>query len=175
MNLFIDQDPFVNRKSISNYRNKIVDDVKKINIDDINFTDINTAPQRKIIEKQKEYFWMRLYLEDLDTTTLEGDSIRMIYNEKNEEIEVTFACYAKLGSEVDKEQNIINYESKNNNKVLCIMVDVDKINYKSDNIKFIRSLFKLSRWYRPQLIRTDDFTFINNRTSLEYKYYDIDF
>ena len=69
---------------------------------------------------------------------------------------------------------LVNWNSEENKKVLCLMVDQDKIN-KGTDIPFIRTLFKSSIHYQYQLMRREELLFINNRTGETLDYFDCDY
>jgi hypothetical protein len=54
------------------------------------------------------------------------------------------------------------------------MVDENYVNL-SDDIPFIRTLFKTGRHYEYQLVKRNELLFRNNRTSEILEYYDCDF
>jgi hypothetical protein len=70
-----------------------------------------------------------------------NDTIRITYLNSGEFLDTKFICYQKKGTERDMEQNIINYNTEDDEKVLCLMVDSDKINYDNADIPFIKTLF----------------------------------
>ena len=54
------------------------------------------------------------------------------------------------------------------------MIDADRINKKSDDIPFIRTLFRIGRYYRPQVLRLSDLSIVDSKGNQLYCY-DIDF
>ena len=54
------------------------------------------------------------------------------------------------------------------------MVDENHVNY-SQEIPFIRTLFKTGRHYEYQLMRRDELIFINKRNGIILDYFDCDF
>jgi hypothetical protein len=54
------------------------------------------------------------------------------------------------------------------------MIDENDIN-KNDQIPFIRTLFKLGRFYEENLIRTNELQFIVEKNGILLEYYDCDF
>ena len=85
-----------------------------------------------------------------------------------------FICYGKSGLERDHNDEVINYNPDDDKKVLCLMVDENQVNY-SQEIPFIRTLFKTGRHYEYQLMRRDELVFINKRNGVILDYYDCDF
>jgi hypothetical protein len=69
---------------------------------------------------------------------------------------------------------LVNWNSEENKKVLCLMVNQDKIN-KGTDIPFIRTLFKTGIHYEYQLVRRDELLFINSRTGETLDYFDCDY
>jgi hypothetical protein len=159
----------------------LVEQARNINLDEITF-DLNAElpvdkrPIKTKIEKQKVYFWIRVYLSEEMTAIEPGDNITIKYVSSGEEMETTFICYAKVGGEIEYNGDIImNYNSEDNKKVLCLMVDEERINYNSEDIPFLRKLFRIGRYYEYELIRRTELELTNNRTNQKLDYYDIEF
>ena len=74
----------------------------------------------------------------------------------------------------DHDDEIINYNLDDDKKVLCLMVDQEKIN-KGTDIPFIRTLFKISIHYQYQLVKRDELIFVNSRTGETLDYFDCDY
>ena len=59
---------FPSRKSLrKSYRSSIVSSVKEIDVSDVDYsayTEDDFKPRNQIVEKQKVYFWIRLYLKE---------------------------------------------------------------------------------------------------------------
>jgi hypothetical protein len=53
-----------------------------------------------------------------------------------------------------------------NKKILCLMIDSDKINKDSKDIPFIRSLFKIGIFYEYQLFKLDNLKFKHNQLTI---------
>jgi hypothetical protein len=81
--------------------------------------------------------------------------------------------FGKKGLERDKDGQIVNFDPEDDTKVLCLMVDVEKIDKDNENIPFMKTLFKLGKFYEPQIIKKSDFNFKVGETNLDF--YDIDF
>jgi len=154
------------------YQNKLVNEIKEIDTSKIVENDGNFKPRTSIIEKQKVYFWVRLYLSD-EITVSPNDTISITYVPTGETLETTFICYSKRGLDRDNQDEIVNYSSEDDKKVLCLMVDSERIDKNSSDIPFIRSLFKISRYYDYQLLRRTDLTFKLKGDIINY--YDCDF
>lgn len=160
-----------------NVHDKIQDEINKIDITKIDFTGSTFEPRIKIAEKQKVFIWVRLYLREESNDLLPEDEIIMKHI-NGEELVMKYICYAKTGYENSAfaHNNTINsYNSEDNPKVLCCMIDLSIINNDSDNIPFLRSLFRDGRYYDYQLLKLDELKFVNNRTSEQFNYFDVDF
>lgn len=157
----------------SDYRDQLLEAIKSIDTEGLS-DEIEIVSTSKIIEEQKIYFWIRLYLSEEDQNIKIGDDIVITYNPSGEELVTKFICYGKSGLERDHNGEVINYNPDDDKKVLCLMVDENVINY-SEEIPFIRTLFKTGRHYEYQLMRRDELLFINKRNGFILDYYDCDF
>lgn len=151
---------------------EIINNLRSVDIDLINNWDISTKSE--VIEKQKTFFWVRLYLREENTELKIGDEIIIKYSLSGEELNTKFVYYDKNVLNLDHDNEIINYVGDDNKKVLCLLVDESNINY-NDNIPFLRKLFKNSIHYEYQLMKRDELIFINKRTEEILDYYDCDF
>ena len=181
MNLFSAEDPFVDRNQLKKtvpgllkYQEELLEQVK--NIDTTKISDeINPKTRSEIIEKQKVYFWIRLYLREEDQILDPNDTINIRYVHSGETLETKFICYNKSVLTQDADPNVVNYNPEDDKKVLCLMVDSDRINKDSEDIPFIRSLFKIGRHYEYQLLRRDELEFIVDKNGQILDYFDVDF
>lgn len=155
------------------YLDDIIESIKSIDTDNLS-DEVSKDVTTKIVEEQKVYFWIRLYLKDEDPNIQIGDDITIEYTPSGEKISTKFICYDKKGLSVDHQDEITNYNPEDNKKVLCLMVDTKMINY-NDDIPFIRTLFKTSYHYEYQLIRRDELLFTNSRNGMLLEYFDVDF
>jgi hypothetical protein len=154
---------------------------RQINLDEVNFDPnsdlpIDRRPINTKIEKQKVYFWIRVYLfEEMNIEA--GDEITINYLPSGEFMDTKFICYAKVGGELRYEEGevVSNYNAEDNKKVLCLMVDEERINYNSDDIPYLRKLFKIGRYFEYELVRRNELELINTRTKQLLDYYDIEF
>lgn len=151
----------------------LVEQIKTIDTEVIKDWDKNTDPAMKIVEEQKVYIWIRLYLKEESNVEV-GDDILMTYSQSGEQLETKFICYGKTDMNKDYNDEIINYNPEDDRKILCLMVDQDKIN-KGSNIPFIRTLFKSSIHYQYQLVKREELLFINGRTGENLEYFDCDY
>lgn len=167
-------DTFPSREEISkNYREEILDSLREIDTTKVNFNDSDFKPRTKIVEEQKVYFWIRLYLkEELEIEP--NTKVTIKYNESGETLETIFACYNKKGIQKDLDSNLTNYNPDDDKKVLCLLIDSNRINKESEDIPFIRTLFKIGKYYQPQILRHSDLT-ITNENNDKIVFYDIDF
>ena len=150
----------------------LVEQIKTIDTEVVKDWNKNTDPDMKILEEQKVYIWIRLYLKEESDVEI-GDDIFMTYTPSGEKLETKFICFGQEGMEKDND-GLVNWNSEENKKVLCLMVDQDKIN-KGTDIPFIRTLFKSSIHYQYQLMRREELLFINNRTGETLDYFDCDY
>jgi hypothetical protein len=150
----------------------LVEQIKTIDTEVVKDWDKNTNPAMKVLEEQKVYIWIRLYLKEESDVEI-GDDIFMTYTPSGEKLETKFICFGKEGMEKDND-GLVNWNSEDNKKVLCLMVNQDKIN-KGTDIPFIRTLFKTGIHYEYQLVRRDELLFINSRTGETLDYFDCDY
>ena len=150
----------------------LVEQIKTIDTEEVKDWDKNTDPAMKVLEEQKVYIWIRLYLKEESDVEI-GDDIFMTYTPSGEKLETKFICFGKEGMEKDND-GLVNWNSEENKKVLCLMVNQDKIN-KGTDIPFIRTLFKTGIHYEYQLVRRDELLFINSRTGETLDYFDCDY
>jgi hypothetical protein len=151
----------------------LVEQIKTIDTEVIKDWDSNTDPGMKVIEEQKVYVWVRLYLKE-EANVETGDDVVITYTPSGEKLETKFICYGKSDLGKDHDDEIVNFNAEDNKKVLCLMVDQDKIN-KGTDIPFIRTLFKTGIHYQYQLVRRDELLFINSRTGETLEYFDCDY
>lgn len=155
------------------YLDDIIESIKSIDTDNLS-DEVSKDVTTKIVEEQKVYFWIRLYLKDEDPNIQVGDDIVIEYTPSGEELSTKFICYDKQGLSTDHQDEITNYNPEDNKKVLCLMVDTKMVNY-NDDIPFIRTLFKTSYHYDYQLVRRDELLFVDKKSGLLLDYFDVDF
>src|SRR5574343_24275 len=144
----------------------------EIDLDKVNFENIDQNPITKIIDSQKIYFWIRVYLKDEISDLESGDDITIKYMPKNEDLKVKFVYYAKKGVDRDLGINVVNYNTEDDKKIICLMVDSTQVNY-NDDIKFMRTLFKQGNHYEYQLLKRNDLEFILDKNNSVVNYYDV--
>ena len=151
----------------------MVEQVRQVDLDKIDFNSEDFSPRSQVKEKQKVYFWIRVYLKE-EMTIEPGTELTLTYNPTVEQVNCKFICYAKKGSEKNANEDVINYNSEDDKKVLCLMVDSERIDVYSDDIPFLRTLFRISKWYRPSLIRILELTLETNDGN-KIEFFGIDF
>jgi hypothetical protein len=151
----------------------LVEQIKTIDTEVVKDWDKNTDPAMKVLEEQKVYIWIRLYLKEESNVEV-GDDIFITYTPSGEKLETKFIYYDKKGVMEDHDEEIVNYTGEENKKVLCLMVNQERIN-KGTDIPFIRTLFKTGIHYEYQLVRRDELLFINSRTGETLDYFDCDY
>jgi len=175
------QNPFPNRKDLNTTKPMV----------QINKSDYDNFPDRKDIltksieesdgfmrdlsvkslEEQREFLWTRVYLrEELEINI--DDEIKIKYLPTNEELIIKFICYNKKGLDKNADVDLVNYTNEDDTKVLCLQSDLDRIDKDSDDIPFIRTLFKKSMWFQYQVFRKDDLVVEYNNKQLEYIFID---
>lgn len=150
----------------------IIDSVKDIDTTKLS-NDIDDRLVSVVTEKQKVFIWFRLYIseEDIDININPGDDVNITWND--EKLASKFICYGKTGMNRDFD-HIVRFDSEDDKSILCLMVDLDIIN-ESEEIPFIRTLFKAGRHYEYQLIKREDLKFTIENTGELIKYYDVNF
>lgn len=150
----------------------LIEQIKEIdtkNLVDSQENDIKS----EIVEKQKVYFWIRLFLKE-ELADLEiGDDFELSYKISGESLVTKFIAFGKKNLNRDLDSQIVNYDPEDNKKVLTLMVDSDY--FESDDLPFIRTLFKTSSYYQFQVYKRTDLVFKNVRTSEVVEYVDCDF
>lgn len=180
MNLDFDSTIFPDRKDLKKKQREtkvlyddIVEQAKKIELDKVSFDKESFVPRTEIKQKQKVFFWIRIYLkQEID---IKPDSnIFLKWRPTGEKLETKFICFAKKGLEKDLDEQVTNYDPEDDKKVLCVMVDEDRVNFDNVDIPFLKTLFKIGRHYQKQIWRRDDMVVLNDDNS-ELPWFDIDF
>jgi hypothetical protein len=169
-------DPFLDRAEIQkNYTDSygLVEQVRSIDLDKVDYSNVEFKPRNRVVETQKVYFWIRVYLNE-EVEIKPDTDINITYAESGEKLETKFICYAKKGADKNMDENVINYNPEDNKKVLCLMIDSERINKNSDDIPFIRTLFRIGKYYTPQILRNNDLL-ITGSDGVRLEFFDIDF
>ena len=175
----MDNNTFPSRKEILEKKySSLVEQAKSIDLAKVDFSKSDYKPKTKVAEAQKVFIWIRLFIKNESDSFLPNDTITIRYTKSGEKLETKFICYGKSGLNTDVDSSgrrvITSYKSEDDKKVLCLMVDSERINKNSDDIPFIRTLFKSSRYFDYQLLKREDLQFIDkNGDSIEY--FDVDF
>jgi hypothetical protein len=141
---------------------EIIEQVKSIETEGLSDI-VPDGVKTDVVEEQKIYVWVRVFLkEEIEDLNI-GDDYTLTYKPSGESINMKFIAYGKKGQNFDH-VGVINYESEDNKEVICLMVDEDIINNKSEDIPFIRTLFTTSKWRQNQVYRRSDLVFTNQRT-----------
>lgn len=159
------------------YLSPIVEAIKNINTDLENsgkwiYDEI--VATTKILEEQKIYFWIRLYLREENPNIQIGDDVSINWIHSGEKLTTKFISYGKKGLEKDHVGEVTNFSTEDDKKVVCLMVDETKVNF-SDEIPFIRTLFKTGKHYEYQLVKREELQFVVERNGIILDYYDCDF
>ena len=155
------------------YMESLMEKIK--NIDVTNLSDeVSDEVISSVVEEQKTYFWIRLFLKDEEENIEIGDDIAITWEPSGEELLTKFVCFGKSGVTNDQGEQITYYEAEDDKRVLCLMIDEKQVNF-NDEIPFIRTLFKNGKHYEYQLMRRDELLFINKRNNIILEYYECDF
>lgn len=157
----------------SDYKEQILEAIKTIDTDGLT-DDIEIISTSRVIDEQKVYFWIRLYLTEEDVNINAGDDIVIEWLPSGEKLDTKFICYGKLGLERDHNDQVVNYNPDDDKKILCLMIEEKLVNFNNE-IPFIRTLFKTGHHYEYQLVRRNELLFINKRNGNILDYYDCDF
>jgi hypothetical protein len=155
------------------YREQLLEKIMSIDTESLS-NEIEITSTSTIIEDQKVYFWIRLYISEEDPNLQIGDDISIEWTISGEKLDTKFIAYGKSGLERDHQDQVTNYNPEDDKKILCLMIDEKMVNF-NDNIPFIRTLFKTGRHYDYQLVRRDELIFVNKKNGHILDYYDCDF
>jgi len=161
-----------NELTISSIYESLIEQIKGIDTGDLT-DDVKDEVITKEIEKQKVYYWIRLYLKEEMSDLKIGDDFDITYTKSCETLSGKFIAFGKKNLNRDLDNVIVNYDPEDNPKCLCIMVDEEEM--KSEKIPFIRTLFKTSTFFEYQVYRREELTFTNTRTLQTCEYVDCDF
>lgn len=125
------------------------------------------------VDPAKVYFWTRVYLKDENPNIEIGDWVKIIWTPTGEFLRTQFITWGKKGLDRDSD-GVVGWNSEDDKKVICLMIDESEINT-NEQIPFIRTLFKLGRFYEENLIKIDELQFIIENNNILLEYYDCDF
>ena len=155
------------------YIDNIVEQAKSVDLEKVDYGNVDFKPRSEITEKQKVFFWIRLYLNDEIDIKVDTD-VNIQYVVSGETLVTKFICYAKKGISKDMDEQVINYNPEDDKRILCLMIDADRIDNKSDDIPFIRTLFRIGKYYEAQILRNSDLL-ITDSSGNKLEFFDIDF
>jgi hypothetical protein len=155
------------------YLEKLVEQVKDIDTDELS-DEVDNESSTKVIEEQKIFFWVRLYLSEEDPNINIGDDVNIEWSHSGEKLKTKFAAYGKEGVNKDQGDEMTNYNPEDDKRILCLMIDTKMVNF-NDDIPFIRTLFKTGYHYEYQLVKRNELTFTNERNGMVLDYFDCDF
>ena len=159
--------------SKSSYMEQLVEQVK--NIDTSKLSDkVDQSSSSKVIDEQKIYFWIRLYLNEENPNVQPGSDITIEWTPSGEELKTKFIAYGKKGLDKDHGDEVTNYNSEDDKRVLCLMIDTKMVN-NNDSVPFIRTLFKTGYHYEYQLVKRNELIFVDDKSGMILDYYDCDF
>lgn len=164
---------FPSRKDLNksnNYKDNIVQDLEKFaeDVDLDNYKESIESTKIDITEKQREFVWIRIYLDEEKKGYERGDKIKMKYVPTDEEIELHFGAYEKVGLHRDFDSSVTNYTSEDDYKTLCCMIDIDRINKNSSDIPKLRTFFTSSRYYEDNLFFKRELEVRSEKEKLNY-------
>ncbi len=161
----------------NNYLQPLIEAIKNIDTDDSlssNWVYDEVVSSSRIVEEQKVYFWIRLYLKEENENLQIGDDVVISWTPSGEKLTTKFAAYAKKGLERDHFDEVTNYNPEDDKRVLCLLIDNNMVNF-NDDIPFIRTLFKTGYHYEYQLVKREELQFVVSKNGVILDYYDCDF
>ena len=129
---------------------------------------------RKVKSELDGDIHIRLYIKDEQPNIEIGDDITIHYTPSGEKMTTKFICYGKQGLDKDNGELVTHYNTEDDKKVLCLMIDEKTVNY-SNEIPFIRTLFKTGRHFEYQLIKREELLFVIDKNDIVLDYYDTSF
>lgn len=135
--------------------------------------DVSKDPEVEVTP-EKVYFWTRVYMKEENPNIEIGDTVTIKYAPSGEEMKTQFFAYGKTGLERDHDDELVNFNPEDDKKVLCLMVE-EKIVNESEDIPFIRTLFKLGRHYEYNVMKREELLFVNDRNGIVIDWFDCDF
>jgi hypothetical protein len=157
----------------STYLDDLVETIKSIDTENLS-DDIDNSPLSTVIEEQRVYFWIRLFLKEEDPNINIGDDIVIEWAPTREKLETKFIAFGKKGFDKDGGDEITSYSSEDDKKILSLMIDTKMVNF-NDDIPFIRTLFKTGYHYQDILFKRSELLFINKRNGMILNYFDCSF
>lgn len=159
--------------STINYLDGIVEKIRTIDTTELS-DGVSNEAVNTVIEEQRTFFWVRLYIKDEQPNIEVGDDVTILYTPSGEKMTTKFICFGKQGLDKDNGKLVTHYNTEDDKKVLCLMIDEKIVNF-SNEIPFIRTLFKTGRHFEYQLVRRDELQFIIDKNNIILDYYDTSF
>lgn len=173
MSVFPDRKNLINtdgaKQSNIGYQGDLLEQLN-VAVKNIDYDNLEDEPSLKIneVEKSKTFVWTRIYLKDEKDNIKKGEKVLLKYIPTNEEIEMVFGAYEKEGLNKDFDDEVTNYISKDDKKILCCMIDQNRLNKDSEDIPNLRTFFRSSRYYQENLFFKRDLEVWTNDEQLEY-------
>lgn len=118
----------------------------------------------KILQEQLEYYWIRVYTKE-EYDLKPGTLFTLSHLPTGEQLELIFTNYDKVGKTGVQSQDLEEYEAEEDKKALCLLVNMTDL-YKNDDVNFIRTLFRNSKYYEERLLKRRDLVFETNFENL---------
>ena len=99
------------------YLEKLVEQVKDMDTDELS-DEVDNESSTKVIEEQKIFFWIRLYLSEEDPNVKVGDDITIEWVHTGEKLKTKFAAYGKEGVNKDQGDEMTNYNPEDDKRIL---------------------------------------------------------
>jgi hypothetical protein len=160
-------------RASASYLDAVVDQVKSIDIEKVDFENSDFKPRQRIVEKQRVYRWTRVFVKDEVADLVVNDVYNIMHLPTGEIMECQFICFAKKGLAKDSDGSIVSYDGEEDKKILCLMIDTDLLG--KDSVRTISSLFPNTPYYEYNLMRRDELVFENKRTGERLDYFDVQF
>jgi hypothetical protein len=157
----------------SDYKEQLLEQIRSIDHENLS-NDFEIVATSTVLEEQKVFFWIRLYLSEENPNIQIGDDVVIEWTPSGEKLSTKFVAYGKSGLERDHQDEVVNYNPEDDKRIICLMVDERMVNFNTD-IPFIRTLFKTGYYYEYQLVKREELIFSIARNGHILDYYDCDF
>lgn len=161
------------KKENNSHLLSLVEQIKQINTEGLN-DEQHSGPITNVIEEQKIYYWIRLFLREEPHNVKIDDTITINFVPTGEKLETKFIAWGKKGLDRDSDGEITSYSAEDDKRVLCLMVDTKMINFNND-IPFIRKLFRTGYHYEETIFKKSDLLFINKSNGFILDYFQCSF
>lgn len=151
---------------------KIINDIINLDKDTVSKLNDEFDVKVNIVEPQRVFIWTRIYLKDELEDILEGDQIELHYIPTDEKLVTTFSTWERMGQNKDKIGYFVSNVSELDKKILILLIDESHL---TEEVPFIRTLFRDSRYYEYQLMKKSELIVTNKRTNHKIDYIDISF